>query len=146
MLQITLKSVVPAPFEKVKEGFNLQLLEYLTPPLSKLKMQRFDGIFAGARMEFTVTVPGQTMQWTGEISHLRNTDHNYTFIDRGINLPRGLKFWRHVHSVQRQNGRTIIIDRVQLQGIHIFFTAYWYLATLYLLLVRPHRYKRFFKS
>jgi ligand-binding SRPBCC domain-containing protein len=146
MLRITLRSTVPAPFKIVKDGFNLKLLEYLTPPLSKLQMLRFDGIHMGAQMVFTIVVPGQKMQWSGEISHLRSTPNNITFIDQGITLPRGLKKWRHVHSVQSQNGRTIIIDRVELQGIHIFFTAYWYLATLYLLSIRPSRYKRYFKQ
>lgn len=146
MLRITLKSTVNAPFETVQKNFNLDLLNFLTPPLSKLQMNRFDGIFAGAQMIFTIVVPGQKMEWAGEISHLRHTKTNFTFIDHGISLPKGLKKWRHIHSVQRQNGSTAIIDRVELQGIHIFFTAYWYLATLYLLSVRPGRYKKYFKQ
>lgn len=146
MIQITLKTSVNCPFEKVRDGFDQNLLETLNPPGITLKIEQFDGIFAGANMRMRVESVFTSTLWTGSITQVCSKNRFWCFIDEGHILPLGLKSWRHIHAVVKKNNQTLIYDRVYFSGKNCFFTVFWYPAICFMLGIRKPRYRSYFKQ
>ncbi len=145
MIRITLKTTVNSSFEKVRDGFDQKLLETLNPPGITLKIEQFDGIFAGAGMRMRVDTLFSSTLWTGAITQVCSKQPFWCFVDEGHILPMGLKNWRHVHAVVRKNNQTLIFDRVYFSGKNCFFTIFWYPAILLMLGIRKPRYRKYFE-
>lgn len=143
-MKITQKTEVDAPFDMVRKNFNRHLLEQLNPPGTALTIHRFDGIFAGASMHFTVTAMGISSPWEGIITQVHEGNSCWAFIDQGKLLPPGLRSWQHLHVLLRQNDSTIVYDRVEFSGKNRFFTAVWRLGVWMMLRIRKPRYKQYF--
>ena len=146
MIQITLKTSVNCLFEKVRDGFDQKLLETLNPPGISLKIEQFDGIYAGAQMRMRVESLFTSTLWTGGITQFCSKKQFWCFIDEGHILPTGLKSWKHIHAVVRKNNETLIYDRVYFSGKNRFFTVFWYPAILLMLGIRKPRYRKYFEQ
>ncbi|MBM3919702.1 MAG: hypothetical protein FJ347_00580 [Sphingomonadales bacterium] len=145
MMRISLKTAVNCSFEKVRDGFDRNLLETLNPPGISLKIEQFDGIYAGANMRMRVESLLNSTLWTGTITQVCSKHHFWCFIDVGHILPAGLENWKHIHAVVRKNNQTLIYDRVYFSGKNCFFTTFWYPAIWFMLFIRKPRYRKYFE-
>jgi ligand-binding SRPBCC domain-containing protein len=146
MIEITLKTLVNCHFEKVRDGFDQKLLETLNPPGISLKIEQFDGIYAGAGMRMRVVSLFSSTLWTGKILQVCSKKQFWCFVAEGHILPTGLACWRHVHAVVKKNNHTMIYDRVYYSGKNRFFTLCWYPAILFMLTIRKPRYRKYFEN
>ncbi len=146
MIRITLKTSVNCPFEIVRDGFDQKLLETLNPPGISLKIEQFDGIYAGAKMRMRVESLFTSTLWTGSILQVCSKNRFWCFVDEGAILPMGLKSWKHIHAVVRKNNQTLIYDRVYFSGKNRFFTMFWFPAILLMLGIRKPRYRKYFEK
>lgn len=146
MIRITLKTSVNCPFEIVRDGFDQKLLETLNPPGISLKIEQFDGIYAGAKMRMRVQSLFTSTLWTGSILQVCSKNQFWCFVDEGAILPMGLKSWKHIHAVVRKNNQTLIYDRVYFSGKNRFFTMFWFPAILLMLGIRKPRYRKYFEK
>jgi ligand-binding SRPBCC domain-containing protein len=146
MIRITLKTSVNCPFEIVRDGFDQKLLETLNPPGISLKIEQFDGIYAGAKMRMRVQSLFTSTLWTGSILQVCSKNRFWCFVDEGAILPMGLKSWKHIHAVVRKNNQTLIYDRVYFSGKNRFFTMFWFPAILLMLGIRKPRYRKYFEK
>jgi len=146
MIRITLKTSVNCPFEIVRDGFDQKLLKTLNPPGISLKIEQFDGIYAGAKMRMRVESLFTSTLWTGSILQVCSKNRFWCFVDEGAILPMGLKSWKHIHAVVRKNNQTLIYDRVYFSGKNRFFTMFWFPAILLMLGIRKPRYRKYFEK
>lgn len=143
---ISLKTAVNCSFEKVRDGFDRKLLETLNPPGISLKIEQFDGIYAGAVMRMQIESLFNSSLWTGTITQIYSKNQCWCFVDEGHILPAGLKSWKHIHAVVRRDNQTLIYDRVYFSGKNRFFTTFWFPAIWIMLFIRKPRYRKYFKQ
>ncbi|MBM3400343.1 MAG: hypothetical protein FJY15_07255 [Bacteroidetes bacterium] len=146
MFRISLKTTVNCSFEKVRDGFDRNLLETLNPPGISLKIEQFDGTFAGANMRMRIESLLSSTPWTGTITQVCSRNRFWCFVDEGHILPSGLKKWKHIHAVVRKNNQTLIYDRVYFSGKNRFFTIFWVPAVWFMLFIRKPRYRKYFEQ
>ncbi|MGF1637516.1 MAG: hypothetical protein ACFCUU_10630 [Cyclobacteriaceae bacterium] len=113
---LQLKTHVEAELSTVKAGFNSTLLERLSPPFPKAKIEKYDGNHPGSEVHIRLKMIFFSLKWVSVISHEEESPEHYLFIDEGLELPFFLKSWKHRHLLRKNNGGTLISD-------HITFTS-----------------------
>ncbi len=103
---------VPAGFEKVKAGFNLQLLKALSPAFPKVNIIKYEGEMPGdevhIRLDFLI------FSWNWDCSMVQNSHEpgHYFFVDEGRRLPPFLSGWQHRHELRAKGNHTLITDHI----------------------------------
>ena len=95
--------------EKVKAAFHsIRLVRFITY-LQPIKIIEWSGIESGKTAYFKLWFFG----WKDfKVIHENYQDNNnfLFFVDKGIKLPLGISFWKHEHSIFKENENTIIQD------------------------------------
>jgi ligand-binding SRPBCC domain-containing protein len=103
---------VPAAFEKVISGFDINLFRVLCPAFPKVRIIRFDGIAEGDLVELSLDLFLVKWQWSGKVISFNQTEDELRFVDSGLKLPPFLGSWRHTHIVKRSGSGSFIIDEI----------------------------------
>lgn len=112
-MQILLKTPIDNDMQSTFEMFNVDLFEYLKPPLVALTIVRFDGCRTGDEFHLHLGVGPLKQIWKGRITEDQCRENFCYFIDEGIQLPAPLKTWKHLHKVEKvDNQRCLIIDDI----------------------------------
>jgi ligand-binding SRPBCC domain-containing protein len=109
-VKINLKSKVAGHWKNVYAHFNEKLFRYLLPPGAKLL--RFDGSSPGNIVHLEFTFPLKA-EWKSKITDEHMVKGHACFVDKGVMLPFGLKYWKHIHHVKDLgSGRSLIHDEM----------------------------------
>ncbi|MBV6647668.1 MAG: hypothetical protein KI790_19575 [Cyclobacteriaceae bacterium] len=112
-MRLHIKTTVKSPLERVINGFDESLFKKLSPPFPKVHLKRFDGSKTGdiVSLELDFILFRQT--WSSKIVSDSLRDNQWSFVDRGIELPFFLKEWRHQHDVKATKAGSIIGDKIE---------------------------------
>ncbi|PLW91759.1 MAG: hypothetical protein C0592_14225 [Marinilabiliales bacterium] len=110
-MKILIKIPVKSDAETVANGFTRELFQKLRPPMTSLKILRYDGNTPGDEVHLKVGVFFFKQRWISKITDSWDNDDEWGFEDIGLKLPFFLKSWKHRHRVQKNlDGSTIIED------------------------------------
>lgn len=143
-MKFILRTNVAQSLENVKEGFNEDLFSELSPPFPKVKIKQFDGSKKGDIVSLELNFFLFRQNWTSKIVDEGSSDMAYFFIDEGIILPFGLKFWRHKHTLKSLNEQTQIIDEVEFRSWNGLASLLLFPILLSQFFYRKPIYKRIF--
>tara|TARA_B100001250_G_scaffold249374_1_gene214357 strand:+ start:526 stop:981 length:456 start_codon:yes stop_codon:yes gene_type:complete len=68
------------------------------------------------------------------------------FIDRGICLPFGLKFWEHKHIIRKLNNSIEIVDTMEIVHDNSFQGKFLYPVLIFPVMIRKILYRSYFNS
>lgn len=120
-MKIELRTKVGQEMRQVFAGFNLELFEQLTPPLTKVKVLRFDGCKKGDIVSLELRIMWLIRQeWTSEVTASEESEQLIYFIDEGegAKLPFFLSKWRHEHRIERDEAGAgaYIVDKIEYRA------------------------------
>lgn len=125
-MQLTVRTKVPQPYLKVKEGFDEKLFTRLNPPYPRVKLQHFDGCRKGDIVDMNLQFGFTDQRWESLITDDDTTNSYFFFQDEGRQLPFFLKSWKHQHWVKK-------IDEESSQIVdHVHYSTGHYLSDLLL--------------
>ncbi len=140
-MRLLLKTKVTGSMATVFAGFDRSLFEYLLPPGAKLI--RFDGSEEGDIVHLRLPVAGE---WVSRITASHQDDEHAYFIDEGVQLPIGLKVWRHQHTVYRDGASSIVEDDIQYFSGNQLYDAILYPILYLAFAARRPRYRTYFQD
>lgn len=140
-MHILLKSRVIGSYLDVSKSFDRSLFEFLLPPGAKVL--QFDGSKKGDIVHLRFSFPFKT-DWVSEIIEDSISNGECYFIDKGTNLPFGLRHWIHKHRIVKDGNHSIIVDDIEFStGNRILDLIYY--PILYLsFLPRKFQYPKYF--
>lgn len=145
-MKIRLVTTVLAPFKKVHQGFNRKLFEYMMPPFSLARIQRYEGQSPGDIVDIKFNIPF-VGYWTVIIKESWLSHREYGFIDRGLRVPFGINYWKHIHRVvARDNQSSFIIDDIEYETAWKILDLILYLPMFLIFYPRKFQYKKYFKA
>lgn len=144
-MRIRLITTVFEPFNKVYKGFNRKLFEYLLPPLGLAKIRRYQGQTAGDIIDLRFSLPF-FRQWTVIIKESWMSHREYGFIDRGLRVPLGIRYWKHTHRVVARNNESVfIIDDIEFETSYRLADWLLYLPLYFMFYPRKFQYVKYFR-
>lgn len=145
-MRIRLVTSVLAPFKMVHQGFNRKLFEYMMPPFSLARVTRYEGQSPGDIVDIKFKLPFMG-NWTVIIKESWISQREYGFIDRGLRVPFGINYWKHIHRVvARDNQSSFIIDDIEYETSWKLFDIILYLPMFLIFYPRKFQYKKYFKG
>ena len=72
------------------------------------------------------------------------SNNELSFIDKGVELPLGIKTWNHKHIVRRNKKVTIIIDILDIEHTNIAIGYILFPVLVFPILIRKFLYKMYF--
>jgi len=145
-MYLKISTVVEAPFEKVKNGFDRELFQQLNPPFPPVKLLRFDGSKKGDLVSLQLNFLFFKQQWTSEITEDHEDKEQFYFIDQGTKLPFFLKKWRHKHFVNRKAKGAEIVDDIYFRTPFLFLDFIMYPVLWLQFMYRKPVYKKYFSE
>jgi ligand-binding SRPBCC domain-containing protein len=125
MLSYHISTPIQASISHVKELFTEDLLLKLSPPFPPVSLQRFDGCKKGDQVILKINFVFTQLTWSSLITSDVLTKEEWYFIDEGVEMPFGLKYWQHKHRVKKIDHQSAaIIDEIS------FDTGKWFLNYL----------------
>lgn len=143
-MKLTLSTEVNQSLKNVKDGFDDSLLKKLSPPFPKVTLKKFEGSKPGDIVTLELNFLVFKELWTSVITDEKDTSQEYYFVDEGVKLPTGLKFWRHKHLLEASNDKTKVIDIVEFKSWNQLTTLLAYPLMLLYFYYRKSIYKRIF--
>ncbi|MCB0281296.1 MAG: hypothetical protein H6627_04320 [Calditrichae bacterium] len=141
---IKIKSRLSCPFDCIISNFDIALFNALKPPLVPLKVIRFDGCLKGDEVHLEL---GFGKTWKSVIVDNSKTDNQWCFIDEGFALPTPLKFWRHIHKVEKlSDSESLILDHIVFKSSSKLLDILIYPLLFIQFKIRTPLYKKFFKT
>ncbi|MFP5387336.1 MAG: hypothetical protein ACLGHN_14760 [Bacteriovoracia bacterium] len=146
-MKLLFTTPVPRPFEAIRDKFNRDLFQYLSPGFIPFNIKRFDGCKKGDEIHLGLGPGAIHQEWVSVITFEETNAAGWSFIDEGKVLPWPLKYWKHHHRVDRiSDTESLIVDDINFECSPSFLTPLIkpFLWTVFS--IRPHRYKMFFKD
>jgi ligand-binding SRPBCC domain-containing protein len=141
---ILISTFVPQQLETVRDGFNEQLFQKLTPPFIHSSIVEFGGCRKGDRVVLKVGLPGLTQIWESLITAEGSSDDLWFFVDEGIRLPFPLKRWQHKHLVKKAEEGSVIVDDIIYSTGFVLSDYLVYPFLWFMFYWRKPVYKRYF--
>ena len=130
-------------FEKVSSGFHdIKLVKFLTQS-QPVKIIEWSGIQNGNNAHFKLWFFGWKNFKVEHEAYQKKEDRLY-FIDRGVDLPLGIKSWKHQHIVERDNKKIVIKDIVNYSHSNRFVGYFLYPILIFPIVIRKILYKLYF--
>jgi len=135
-----------APFKIVQKGFNKELFEYMMPPFSLARVVRYEGQGPGDIVEIKFNLPFMGY-WTVIIKEAWLSHREYGFVDRGLRVPFGINYWKHIHRVvARNNDSTFIVDDIEYETSWKVLDFLLYFPLFMAFYPRKFQYQSYFKK
>ncbi len=145
-MKIKIQTHVNQHYLEVKSGFNESLFKKLSPPFPPVRLIRFDGSSKGDLVTLELDFFVFKQKWTSKIVEDVTNDHEFYFIDQGIDLPFFLKSWQHKHCIMQSGNGSIISDEISYEGPTGVFTYLLYPALYLQFWMRKPIYRKIFKK
>ncbi len=141
-----IKTKVKAPPEKVQTGFTKELFLSLNPPFPPVSLIQFDGCKTGDRVALELNFLIFRQNWISDIVEDQETENEWYFVDKGVQLPFFLRRWEHRHIVQRDEAGSNIIDNIQFSTGTLVTDILLFPALYFQFLYRKPIYKKAFRK
>tara|TARA_B110000116_G_scaffold265092_1_gene273761 strand:+ start:5153 stop:5590 length:438 start_codon:yes stop_codon:yes gene_type:complete len=132
-------------FEDVIKSFHdisfVKFLTYLQP----IKIIDWDGIQNGKLAFFKLWFLGWK-SFKVKHSNYKNRPDEFSFIDKGIELPLGLKFWGHKHIVKKNEKDISIIDSLNIEHSNRLIGYIIFPILIFPIFIRIFLYKIYFNK
>jgi hypothetical protein len=132
-MNLTIKTKVKSPWQKVTAGFTKELFLALNPPFPPVKLLQFDGCKKGDIVSLQLN-----------FSLFKQT--SFQFVDVGVKLPFFLRTWTHKHSISGTDDGTTITDDITYSSGTILTDLLLYPVLWGQFLYRKPVYQRLFKN
>jgi ligand-binding SRPBCC domain-containing protein len=138
-MKLIIKTDIPKNYREVFSLFNKELFIALKPPLINLKVERFDGCKKGDEIHLKVS----GLRWVSHITELHEDQDQIYFVDHGVIVPPPIKFWKHIHRIERTGEQnSVIIDDIEYSTGNVFTDKLIYPALYAMFLMRRPIYKK----
>lgn len=145
MPRFSLNTFVEKDFQDVFSKFDRDLFNYLLPPSFLVKVNRYDGNQKGDEVHVEFKFPFKASMNVVITDVIMEPDHAY-FVDQGLQLPFGMKEWKHTHHVFREPKGSRICDEVHFScNFRILYLLYFPLLWFSMKL-RNRPYQKYFKK
>lgn len=142
-MKLLFKTRIPKPVEKIRDRFNRELFEYLTPGWAPAKILRFDGCRTGDEVHIKLFA----QQWVSLMTFEETNAKGWSFIDEGKVLPWPLSNWKHHHRVDRISPtESEIVDDIYYECSPAWMAFVIRPILWQTFAIRPKRYRNFFKD
>ncbi|MFM6948886.1 MAG: SRPBCC family protein [Aquirufa sp.] len=116
MLKFSLQTKINSTIDLVWKQFDKDLLEKLSPPFPLIRISTFDGCNVNDNVVIEMNFLLYKTSWSSLIIENQTSESEKYFIDQGIKMPFGLKYWKHKHGLKMINDhQTAIIDSIEFQ-------------------------------
>ena len=130
-------------FEKVSSAFHsIKIVKFLTG-FQPVQIIEWSGIENGKRAHFKLWFFGWKNFKVKHESYMKSNNELF-FIDRGIELPLGVKYWKHKHIIKRNGEGVIIQDLVSFSHANIFMEYLLFPILMFPIIIRKLFYKIYF--
>ena len=130
-------------FEKVSSAFHsIKIVEFLTK-FQPVQIIEWSGIENGKMAHFKLWFFGWKNFKVKHESYMKSNNELF-FIDRGIELPLGVKYWKHKHIIKRNGEGVIIQDLVSFSHANIFMEYLLFPILMFPIIIRKLFYKIYF--
>ncbi len=143
-MKINIETPVNQGYLEEKKGFDENLFSKLSPPFPPIRLIRFDGSTKGDIVSLELDFIFFKQKWTSEITKDETNNHEFYFIDQGIDLPFFLKKWTHKHRVIKDGESAIIRDEIEYEAPIKVLTWLLYPVMLLQFAYRKPIYRRIF--
>ena len=130
-------------FEKVSSAFHsIKIVKFLTG-FQPVQIIEWSGIENGKIAYFKLWFFGWKNFKVKHESYMKSNNELF-FIDRGIELPLGIKYWKHKHIIKRNGEGVIIQDLVSFSHANIFMEYLLFPILMFPIIIRKLFYKIYF--
>ena len=130
-------------FEKVSSAFHsIKIVKFLTG-FQPVQIIEWSGIENGKIAYFKLWFFGWKNFKVKHESYMKSNNELF-FIDRGIELPLGVKYWKHKHIIKRNAEGVIIQDLVSFSHANIFMEYLLFPILMFPIIIRKLFYKIYF--
>ena len=130
-------------YEKVREAFHsIELVRFLTY-LQPINIIEWSGIENGKMAYFKLWFFGWKNFKVKHESYMKSNNELF-FIDRGVELPLGVKYWKHKHIIKKNGEGVIIQDLVSFSHANIFMEYLLFPILMFPIIIRKLFYKIYF--
>jgi ligand-binding SRPBCC domain-containing protein len=143
-----MKIFISTPIEKnyrdVFALFNEKLFKALKPPMVKLEVERFDGCKKGDEIHLKITPLNlKTERWISHITEYHEDNEQIYFIDIGVVIPFPLKYWKHIHRIERvSENKCMVVDDIEFTSGNAVLDRLLYPIFFTMFKMRSPVYKR----
>ncbi|MFN2395166.1 MAG: hypothetical protein ABR597_05710 [Bacteroidales bacterium] len=117
----------------------------MMPPFSLARIERYEGQSPGDIVDMKFNIPFLGY-WTVIIKESWTSNREYGFIDRGLRVPFGITYWKHIHRVvARNNQSSFIVDDIEYETAWKFLDVILYLPMFFIFYPRKFQYRKYFK-
>jgi ligand-binding SRPBCC domain-containing protein len=145
-MNLTIKTKVKSPWQKVTAGFTKELFLALNPPFPPVKLLQFDGCKKGDIVSLQLNFLLFKQTWESHITEDTTTATSFQFVDIGVKLPFFLRTWTHKHSISGTAEGTTITDDITYSSGTILTDLLLYPVLWGQFLYRKPVYQRLFKN
>lgn len=144
-MHILIRTRVAGKPPEVFSRFDSRLLLALKPPLMSISLKRFDGQHTHDLIHVTVKVLGIFRQeWENVVTDNVVTPGHCFFVDEGLKMPAGMKYWRHQHNVVADGDHSCIVDDIEFVMGNRFMDWLLYPGIWFTFRYRKPIYRRYF--
>lgn len=143
-MEIRNKTKVKQSYEEVFAALDAEIFVRLAPPFPKVSLLKFEGCKKGDKIDIQLGFGLFKKIWKGEIVHFEHTAEHILFVDEGIQMPFGLKSWKHRHWFKKDGEGTIIEDHITYTTNNKVLDVLVYPQFKSLILWRKPVYKKLF--
>ncbi len=144
-MRMRIITTIVQPFKIVYQGFNKQLFLYLLPPFVA-RLNKYEGQNPGdiVDIKFTIPIIGN---WTVIIKESWLSHREYGFVDRGLRVPFGIRYWKHIHRVvARDASSCFIVDDIEFESPSRIWDRLMYIPLFLMFYPRKFQYKKYFRK
>jgi ligand-binding SRPBCC domain-containing protein len=122
MPSFKIQTKIDSSISQVWSQFNEELLKKISPPFPSVQIIRFDGCSKGDLVILEINLLILKVIWSSQIISFNQDSTQFSFVDEGIQVPFGIKKWKHEHSI-------IKIDEMHcyIQDLVTFKTSFVFL-------------------
>lgn len=125
MPSFRIETKVNASMPFVWSKFDEALLKNLSPPFPKVKILQFEGCETGNKVALQIDLIIIKPLWSTIITDHQKSESEIFFIDEGIKVPFGIKFWKHTHKIISNGPQNCTIqDFVAFKSIHFILDLF----------------------
>lgn len=145
-MRFTVRTFIPGKTpQQIFAHFGEPLFRALSPAFPKISVVRFDGCRLNDETHIDMHFFGKR-RWISVNTDFSEKESEIYFIDRGRQLPLGLKSWTHCHRVTAAPGGSFISDEVEYDYGNLFLNLIWRLPLWIPFAMRPVKYRRFYEK
>ena len=139
-----IQTEIGAAMPFVWSQFNEALLRKISPPFPQVNIKRFDGCNKGDLVILEINLLFTRVIWSSKITYSNQDIHQSTFIDEGITVPFGIKYWKHEHSIIKiDESKCYILDYVTYKTSNIFLDIILFPFLWGMIIYRKPFYKKY---